>query len=246
MTFGEVAALYDAVRPEHPIEIAGLVLAYAGSTPRAAAEIGAGTGKATALFAGRGFPITCVEPDPRMAGRIRERLPDADLTIVESSFEDWQPPVPGVDLLYAALAWHWFRPDTRASLAYDALAPGGTLALIGRTSSITDETLRASVRAVFDSFPGAAPQRPPLPEYAVPELLPLFDGVRSWTTTESTVYDADQFMALQQTMGPYRSRAPEIRDATDIGLRTAIANAGGTVGVRLDTHVVLARRSPNA
>jgi trans-aconitate methyltransferase len=103
--FGEVASLYDAVRPDLPREITGLVLSFAGSTPMSAAEIGAGTGKATVLFAGRGFPITCVEPDPRMAARLSERLPDADVTVVACAFEDWQPPPSGVDLLYASLAW---------------------------------------------------------------------------------------------------------------------------------------------
>jgi hypothetical protein len=243
--FGEVADLYDAVRPDHPREIAGLVLSYAGDLPRSAAEIGAGTGKATEVFAGRGFPITCVEPDPRMAVRLQERLPDADITVVASAFEDWQPPAGGVDLLYAALAWHWLRPDTRATLAANALAPGGTLALIGRKTVIVDESLSATVRAVFDSFPGATPDRPPLPEYAVPELLaePSFVDVRTWTLSQSRDYDTEGFLALQQTFSPFRVRAPEIRDATASGLRTAIEAAGGIVPTRLDTFVILARRS---
>jgi SAM-dependent methyltransferase len=242
--FGEVAELYDAVRPDHPQEIAGLVLSYAGPTPRSAAEIGAGTGKGTALFAGRGFPITCLEPDPRMAVRLHERLPDADLTVVETAFEDWEPPSPGVDLLYAFLAWHWLRPDTRASLAVNALAPGGTLAIIGRKTVIVDESLSAAIRGMLDSFPEATPDRPPLPEYAVPELLaePSLSDVRTWTVSQSRDYDTEGFLSLQQTFSPFRTRAPEIREATARGLRTLIDDAGGTVPTRLDTYVVLAHR----
>lgn len=243
--FGEVAELYDAVRPEHPPEIAGLVLAYAGRTPRTAAEIGAGTGKGTALFAGRGFPVTCLEPDPRMAVRLRERLPDAGLTVVESAFEDWQPPSAGVDLLYAFLAWHWLRPDTRASLAVNALAPGGTLAVIGRKTVIADAALSAGVRAVFDSFPEATPDRPPLPEYAVPELLaePALSDVRTWTVSQPRDYDTEAFLSLQQTFSPFRTLAPEVREATARGLRTLIDAAGGTIPTRIDTYVILARRT---
>ena len=243
--FGEVAELYDAVRPDHPPEIAGLVLSYAGDLPSRAAEIGAGTGKATILFAGRGFPITCVEPDPRMAVRLQERLPDAGVTVEASAFEDWEPPAGGVDLLYAALAWHWLRPDTRATLAANALASGGTLALIGRKTVIVDESLSAAVRAVLDSFPGAIPDHPPLPEYAVPELLAesSFTDVRTWTLSQSRDYDTEGFLALQQTFSPFRVRALEIRDATTSALRTLIDGAGGVVPTRLDTFVVLAHRT---
>jgi hypothetical protein len=67
MVFGEVVELYDEVRPE----LADVVLTYAGGPPVTAAEIGADIGKATALFAGRGFPIICVESDPKMAERPR-------------------------------------------------------------------------------------------------------------------------------------------------------------------------------
>jgi SAM-dependent methyltransferase len=242
-TFGEVAELYDAVRPEHPPEIAGLVLSYAG-TPSIAAEIGAGTGKATALFAGRGFPIICIEPDPRMAVRLRDRLPDADVTVAAGAFEDWEPPASGVDLLYAGLAWHWVDPDRRAALAVRALAPGGTLALIGRKTVILDETLDAAIRAVFDRYPNGTPDRPPLPAYAVPELLarPELADVRTWTLSQSTEYDAERYVTLQQTMSPFRFRSDDVREATTDGLRTAIASSGGIVATRLDTYVVLARR----
>jgi SAM-dependent methyltransferase len=243
-TFGEVASLYDAVRPDLPREIAGLVLSYVVSQPSSAAEIGAGTGKATALFAGRGFPITCIEPDPRMSSRLHHRLPDADVTVVTSSFEDWQPPADGVDLLYASLAWHWLDPQTRAPLAVRALARHGTLAVIGRKTVIVEEALGSAVEAVFDRFPGRMPSRPPLPDYAIPELQaqPEITDVRTWTLSQSIDYRTDAFLALQQTFSPFRFRTPEIREAIVEGVRAAIDDAGGVARTRLDTYVVLAHR----
>jgi SAM-dependent methyltransferase len=242
--FGEVASLYDAVRPDLPPEIAGLVLSFVGSTPMSAAEIGAGTGKATALFAGRGFPITCVEPDPRMAARLSERLPDADVTVVACAFEDWQPPPSGVDLLYASLAWHWLAPHSRAQLAVRALAPGGTLAIIGRKTWTIDEDMKHAITATFDRYPPAMLDRPPLPEYALPELAaqPELTDLRAWTVSQHNTYDTEGFLNLQQTFAPFRSRPHEIRDALAEDLRSAIDDAGGVVRTRLDTHVVLAHR----
>ncbi|MFD6562581.1 hypothetical protein [Micromonospora profundi] len=51
--FGGVADLYEHARPAYPAEIAEAVLAYHGSTPASVVDIGA--------------PLTCVEPDERMA-----------------------------------------------------------------------------------------------------------------------------------------------------------------------------------
>ena len=243
-TFGEVASLYDAVRPDLPPEIAGLVLAYAGRKPASAAEIGAGTGKATALFAGRGFPITCVEPDPRMSARLRDRLPDPQVTVLTSSFEDWQPPAGGVDLLYASLAWHWLDPQTRAPLAVRALAPGGTLAVIGRKTYIVDEALDRAIDELYNRFPGRQPPRPPLPAYAIPELTAQsgLTDLRAWMVSQHTDYDTDAFLALQETMSPMRLRTPDVRAATLEGLRAAVDDAGAVARTRLETYVLLVHR----
>ena len=52
-------------------------------------EIGAGTGKGTEVLALLGAPLTCVEPDPRMAAVLRGRFPDA--TVLEAPFEALRP-----------------------------------------------------------------------------------------------------------------------------------------------------------
>jgi len=53
-SFDATAELYDAVRPSYPDALADEVLARAG---RRVLEIGAGTGKATVVFARRGASI---------------------------------------------------------------------------------------------------------------------------------------------------------------------------------------------
>ena len=48
LVFGEVAELYDSVRPSYPDALVDDVLAFAGAGPGdPALEVGAGTGKAT-------------------------------------------------------------------------------------------------------------------------------------------------------------------------------------------------------
>jgi len=239
--FGEVAGLYDRARPSYPPAVAEITLAFAGRPPRLAAEVGAGTGKGTALFAGRGFPIICVEPDPRMSALIR--LPS--VTVVTSPFEDWTPPGGGVDLLFSMTAWHWVDPERRAALAAAALAPGGTLALVGRRSSFDDPGLDGLITAAFHRFPPATGPRPALPSWAVPELE-VTSGMTAltvWEEFEDRAETTDEFLAHLQTLSPFRRRTRENRLGLLDALREVVDAHGGAVPMRIVTSVVLARRS---
>ena len=65
-----MADLYDHARPSYPSALVDDVLDYAGAVAAAtvrALEVGAGTGKATALFAARGLNVLAIEPSAEMA-----------------------------------------------------------------------------------------------------------------------------------------------------------------------------------
>jgi len=74
-------------------------MAYAGRPLRTALEIGAGTGKATRLFAQQSVVVTASEPDPAMLRELRHRLPR--VATVQAAFEDLQLGE-RFDLVYAA------------------------------------------------------------------------------------------------------------------------------------------------
>ena len=127
--FGEVADEYERVRPGYPPALVDDVLAYAGPAGRPALEVGAGTGKATVAFAGRGVPVTGLEPDPAMAAVLARRTGGVPgVSVVPCAFEAYRPDR-RYGLLYSAQAWHWTDPVRRWRLAAEALAPGGALAL---------------------------------------------------------------------------------------------------------------------
>ncbi len=75
LSFGGVADLYDEARPSYPSALVDDVVEYAGAAGATAdrvLEVGAGTGKATALFADRGLDVLAIEPSAAMA-RIARR-----------------------------------------------------------------------------------------------------------------------------------------------------------------------------
>ena len=136
--FGEVASMYDDVRAGYPDAVLDAIVRHHRGRPASVVEIGAGTGKGTELLVRLGAPVTCIEPDPRMAAVVAGKFPQAD--VVTTTFEEWTPPPGGVDLIGCALAWHWLDPETRNRRAQDALAPGGTLAVFGHKYSYTDQS----------------------------------------------------------------------------------------------------------
>jgi SAM-dependent methyltransferase len=143
LSFGSFAAAYERYRPGYPEQVADRILEYAGGPIADALEIGAGTGKATRLLAGRGIAVTATEPDPQMLEELRKRVPAA--AAVLATFEQL-PLVRTYDLVFAAASLHWTLPATRWDRVAALLGPGGTFASFGGPMWLADLELEAAVR----------------------------------------------------------------------------------------------------
>jgi SAM-dependent methyltransferase len=145
LVFGTAAEAYDRHRLGHPDEVADLTLAYARPPVGRALEVGAGTGKATVLFARRGVATTACEPDPAMAAVLRERTAGLPVEVVLARFEAL-PSLRTYDLLWSASAWHWTDRATRWDRTAALVRPGGTVALFASTGTrLSDPALEERV-----------------------------------------------------------------------------------------------------
>ncbi|MFE3942285.1 class I SAM-dependent methyltransferase [Streptomyces sp. NPDC059118] len=150
LSFGAMAEVYERFRPGYPPELFDLVAAYAGRPVRTALEIGAGTGKATRLFARRGVVVTATEPDGAMLAELRKHVPD-NVRTVRAAFEDLRPGE-RYGLVYAAAALHWTDPEDRWSRMAALLEPGGVCASVGGPIQPADPAVREAVRAARAPF----------------------------------------------------------------------------------------------
>ncbi len=151
LSFGGAAGAYERHRLGYPDAVADLTLAYAGRPVARAVEVGAGTGKATRLFAGRGLSVTAVEPDPAMAAVLRRTTAGLDVEVVLATLESYAPPAEPYDLLLSASAWHWTDPAQRWDRTAALLRPGGTVALFGSAwagSRLVDPELQDALAAL--------------------------------------------------------------------------------------------------
>lgn len=258
--FGEVAELYDAGRPGYSGEMVDEVLTYAGLGERAAVEVGAGTGKATVLFAARGVPIVCVEPDPRMAAVLRRNTAGYPKVGVEvSGFEDWRRDGRRFGLLYAATSWHWIDPDRRWDLVHAALEPGGAVALCWNPHGVLDAGLFATLAGVdrrhgvehsphnvlaanYGDVPGSWAG-----EVGWPAAECLADGrftdLRSARFRRDVRYATDRYLAYLTSISAYRI-LPEDRRERALAETAQVLDAnGGGIDMQHLSDVFLARAS---
>jgi SAM-dependent methyltransferase len=150
LSFGVVAEAYERFRPAYPVELFDMVMTYAGRPVRTALEIGAGTGKATRLFAQRGVTVTAVEPDGAMLAELRKHVP-ANVRTVQAVFEDVRPGE-SYGLVYAAASLHWTNPEGRWRRIAALLEPEGVFASFGGPARLADPAVEEAVRAARAPF----------------------------------------------------------------------------------------------
>ncbi|WP_337187233.1 class I SAM-dependent methyltransferase, partial [Phenylobacterium sp.] len=130
--FGGDPASYHAVRPGYPDWVYETLCGLCGLRPGAAVfEVGAGTGTASERLLALGArPLLAIEPDPRMAGHLRERIASSELQVVLGAFEDADLPSGAFDLGVAATSFHWVEPAGGQAKALRLLKPGGWWAMV--------------------------------------------------------------------------------------------------------------------
>jgi SAM-dependent methyltransferase len=237
--FGEVAAEYEDARPGYPASIAAAITRYLGAAPHTVAEVGAGTGKGTEVFALLGGDLICVEPDSRMAARLAAKIPDADVVI--SDFGSWIPPEGGVSVLAAALVWHLLDADRRCAIARSALAPDGVVALVGRRYVHADPVQGPALDETFEGFGLLRNPRPADWIHTDLTASGLFRGVTLSRHDTATTMPGPRFLRMISTFSPFRRLAPARRPELLTALTDVISATGGAVPLELRTTLTLGR-----
>ncbi|PYC67649.1 SAM-dependent methyltransferase [Streptomyces tateyamensis] len=249
LSFGAVAEAYERHRPGYPRELLDLVAEYAEHPVRTALEIGAGTGKATRLFAGAGIAVTATEPDAAMLAELRKRLPA--VRAEQAAFEELSPGE-RYDLVYAAAALHWTAPEGRWPRGAALLAPAGVFASFGGPVRLADPELARAVGAAgapfLESDEIPSPDGTP-PEQAVQwpgtelQQSAWFTDVRQCEIARRLTMTAREYLDHLSTISAYLVLAPEDRAQVFRQIARVLPEA-----VELDAGLTvhLARRRPGA
>ncbi|WP_346959661.1 class I SAM-dependent methyltransferase [uncultured Arthrobacter sp.] len=194
---------YDRVRPGYPADSADWLIP-AGA--RDAADLGAGTGKFTALLVERGLKTVAVDPSPDMLEQLRRTLPD--VTAVEGTAEHTGLASGAFDLVTVAQAWHWCDPLLASTEAARILRPQGILGLIWNQLDTSVPWVHRLSRIMHAGDVHKPDFRPP--------LGPEFTGLQSHLTRWEDPVTSQDLMELAKSRS-YFLRAGEATRAKVLG-----------------------------
>ncbi|OCC13663.1 trans-aconitate 2-methyltransferase [Streptomyces sp. PTY087I2] len=194
-------------------------MAYAGHPVHTALEIGAGTGKATRLFARRVAAVTATDPDAAMLAELRKHVP-AGVRTERAAFEELRLGET-YGLVYAAASLHWTRPEGRWSRMAELVRPGGVFASFGGPLRLADPAVEEAVRTVREPFLDSdeipSPDGTP-PEHAMQwpgtelQQSPWFTDVRQSVIERRYALSASDYLGHLSTISAYLVLAPAQRE----------------------------------
>lgn len=250
--FGLDPLNYHTARPAYPYWVFKLLRERCAlKKDTAVFEIGAGTGLATEHLLQLGAnPLVGIEPDDRLAGFLRNNLPDKALTVVHSTFEDVVLKDNSFDLGFCATAFHWLNEDTALKKIAGLLRPGGWWAMVWNVfgDSHRPDPFHEATRLLLDGPSSPSEGSGNLPfaldvesRLAAMERTQYFDAIEHKTSQWSLILNPDQTVALYSTYSNINIRKDREEVLAELG-RIARDQFGGRVTRNMSTSLYIARR----
>lgn len=244
LVFGEVAELYDRARPTYPPELVDHVLSVIPDPLNARVlEVGAGTGKATTLFARRVGSLIALEPDPAMATIAERRTATLDhVNVLVNSFEDWVTNLPPFDAILAAHCWHWVDPRIAYSKARALVQPNGVLAAFWNVPDLEQSPLYELINDAYRAHAPTLEDKTATTRRSFGDTLARHPGFRMAEQREfdwDLDYTAREYTDMLCTHSDHHLLPDEQRDALMEAVAGVIDDAGGTITLRYETLLVV-------
>lgn len=247
LSFGSGAADYERHRPGYPEDLVAEVVAYAGRPVLTALEIGAGTGKATRVFAAAGIDVLATDPDAGMLAELRRRVPST-VSTQQAAFEDLDG-AGTYDLVFAAAALHWTDPAGRWARVASLLVDGGVFASFGGQVDLADSAVEEAVaraRAPFLDDDGVASPDGTAPDAAMQwpgsqlQRSDEFTDVRQVVIERRPVMSAAAYLGHLSTISAYRVLPDDVRAEAFVRIAEVLPDE---VALTADLVLHLARRA---
>ena len=155
--FEKEAQAYARGRPDYPAALSAWLAQALGLGPgREVADVGAGTGKFTALLATTGATVVGVEPVDAMRAKI-DSLQLPTVRAVAGTAQAIPLPSGTLDAVVCAQAFHWFATRDALDEFHRVLRPGGQLGLVW---NVRDESVDwvAELTRIVAPYEGDAPR----------------------------------------------------------------------------------------
>jgi SAM-dependent methyltransferase len=245
--FGAVAEAYAEHRPDYPAAAVRWCVAPLGLdlTRLRLLDLGAGTGKLTALLVALGATVTAVEPDPAMLAELRRGLPS--VAALGGSAEAIPLPDASVDAVLCGQAMHWFDMPRALPEIARVLVPGGTLSGLWNSDDDRVEWVAGLQSAAGGaSSPSLSRRRAEAADFDTAQFGQLFRPTERAEFANSQALTAGSLVALLGTHSQVLIMAPAERERLFARVRSYLAarpeTAAGTFELPMVTSAIRAVR----
>jgi SAM-dependent methyltransferase len=258
-SFGAAAGAYAEHRPDYPAEavlwcvepvrrdVTAKDLADPDRAGRGLAglrvlDLGAGTGKLTALLAGLGADVTAVEPDAAMLAELRRGLPG--VRTLAGSAEAIPLPDASVDAVLCGQSMHWFDMSRAVPEIARVLAPGGVLGAMWNADDDRVEWVAGLAEATGHAGSPLLSRWRAVVEYLAADQFSAteFTPVERAEFANSAAHTIDSFVALLATHSQVLIMEPADRERVLAAARGYLADrpesADGEFELPMVTSVV--------
>ena len=230
-SFGTAAAAYAEHRPDYPPDAVLWCVAPLGRDIAGlrVLDLGAGTGKLTALLAELGADVTAVEPDEAMLAELRRRVPS--VRALAGPAEAIPLPDESVDAVLCGQSLHWFDLSRAVPEIARVLTAGGALGALWNS----DDDRVPWVAGLRDAAEGAgAPtlssRRAEAAHFTADQFGTGFAPAERAEFPNAQARTAESLVALMATHSPVLVMAPDKRDRLLDRVRGYLASRPETAG----------------
>ncbi len=229
--YDDAAVAYDRTRPRYPQQQRDRIIELTNLPANAVIlELGCGPGIATTEFAQLGYSMICIEPSAEACKLARQNCQlYPDVTIVNTTFEEWELDTKKFDAVLAATSLHWIALEIRYEKTAKALKDNGWLILLWNTPPQPGYEVYQLLEPIYQTYAPAISYES-LESYQEnlnkmgEEVINYgyFKNLVSQQLTVEVTYNIDDYLALLSTLSPYIALEPQQRNSLFTGLKTVL------------------------
>ena len=238
--FTSYAASYNAGRPGYPPELVDKLLENLGDPQNLkVADLGAGTGLSSQLFAERGPTVYAIEPNAAMRAK-GEAI--RGIVWLDGTAEATGLPEHAIDVVAAFQAFHWFDAERAFAEIVRILRPGGRAAVVFYERDERDSFTRAYGELVRQFATDQTEARRA-------KALKDFEDWAGWRSTKRSVLEGEHIldrdgMAVRLASTSYLPQTGPQNDAMRAAMQALFEQHAGDGRVRLALQTILVVAEP--